>query len=90
MVKENDEKNWSEVLHAGRWCRLDGSFATRFEKAWAETLGAKYCLVTASGTTALLTSLNALDIGPGDEVLVPPYTFVATINVVFMQHACVC
>lgn len=87
MVKENDEKNWSEVLHAGRWCRLDGSFATRFEKAWAETLGAKYCLVTASGTTALLTSLNALDIGPGDEVLVPPYTFVATINVVFMQHA---
>ena len=87
MVKENDEKNWSDVLHTGRWCRLDGSFATRFEKAWAETLGAKYCLVTASGTTALLTSLNALDIGPGDEVLVPPYTFVATINVVFMQHA---
>jgi dTDP-4-amino-4,6-dideoxygalactose transaminase len=49
--------------------------------------GAKYCLATASGTTALLTSLNALDVGPGDEVLVPPYTFVATINVVLLQHA---
>ncbi len=87
VVRENDEKNWSDVLHTGHWNRLDGSFAARFEKVWAETLGAKYCLVTSCGTTALLTSLNALDIGPGDEVLVPPYTFVATINVVLMQHA---
>jgi len=87
VVKENDEKSWADVLRIGRWCRLDGSYATRFEKAWAEALGAKYCLATASGTTALLTSLNALDIAPGDEVLVPPYTFVATVNVVFMQHA---
>lgn len=87
IVKDNDEKNWSDVLHTGHWCRLDGSYAGRFEKAWAEMLGAKYCLATASGTTALLTCLNALDVGPGDEVLVPPYTFVATINVVFMQHA---
>ena len=87
IVKDNDEKNWSDVLHTGQWCRLDGSYASRFEKAWAEMLGAKYCLATASGTTALLTCLNALDVGPGDEVLVPPYTFVATINVVFMQHA---
>jgi dTDP-4-amino-4,6-dideoxygalactose transaminase len=66
---------------------MDGGFATRFETAWAKTLGAKYCLVTSSGTTALFTSLNALDIGPGDEVIVPPYTFVATINVVLLQRA---
>jgi len=87
IVKANDETSWSDVLHTGRWCRLDGTYVSRFEKAWAERLGSKYCLATASGTTALLTSLNALDIGPGDEVLVPPYTFVATINVVLMQHA---
>ena len=48
---------------------------------------AKYCVATASGTTALFTSLNALGVGAGDEVLVPPYTFVATINVVFLQNA---
>ncbi|MBI1940803.1 MAG: DegT/DnrJ/EryC1/StrS family aminotransferase [Acidobacteria bacterium] len=86
-VADRDEKSWTEVLHRGLWCRIDGSYATRFEEAWARTLGAKYCLATASGTTALLTSLNALDIGPGDEVLVPPYTFVATVNVVLLQHA---
>jgi dTDP-4-amino-4,6-dideoxygalactose transaminase len=76
-----------EVLQKGLWCRIDGTYADRFEEAWARTLGAKYCLATASGTTALATSLNALDIGPGDEVLVPPYTFVATVNVVLIQHA---
>src|SRR5205807_699400 len=41
----------------------------------------------ANGTSALFASLNALGVGPGDEVLVPPYTFVATINVVLLQHA---
>lgn len=87
VVKANDEQSWSDVLQRGHWCCLDGYYALRFEKAWAEALGAKHCLATASGTTALLTSLNVLDIGPGDEVLVPPYTFAATINVVFMQHA---
>ncbi|MBZ5543252.1 MAG: DegT/DnrJ/EryC1/StrS family aminotransferase [Acidobacteriia bacterium] len=86
-IAENDEKAWSEVLHKGLWCRLDGSYAKRFEEAWAGRLGAKFCLATASGTTALFTSLHALGIGPGDEVLVPPYTFVATVNVVFLVHA---
>jgi dTDP-4-amino-4,6-dideoxygalactose transaminase len=86
-IGAGDEKSWMEVLRKGLWCRIDGNYATRFEEAWARTLGAKYCLATASGTTALATSLNALGIGPGDEVLVPPYTFVATVNVVLLQHA---
>jgi len=55
--------------------------------SWAATLGAKHCLATANGTSALIISLNALGIGPGDEVIVPPYTFVATVNAVLMQHA---
>ncbi len=86
-IADNDEKAWQEVLHQGRWCRLDGSYATRFEETWARHLGARYCLATASGTTALFTSLHALGLGPGDEVLVPPYTFVATVNVVLLVHA---
>ena len=48
---------------------------------------AKHCQAVANGTSALITSLAALGIGPGDEVLVPPYTFVATINAVLMHHA---
>jgi len=43
--------------------------------------------VTSCGTTALYTSLNAVGVEPGDEVILPPYTFVATLNVILMQHA---
>ena len=52
-----------------------------------ELTGAKTCLATANGTAALFTSLNAMGIEPGDEVIVPPYTFIATVNVVLRQHA---
>ncbi len=87
VIEENDKKGWMQVLMTGKWNRLDGHFAHQFESTWARTLGARYGLATASGTTALLTSANALGIGPGDEVIVPPYTFVATVNIVLLQHA---
>ncbi|MGA8185342.1 MAG: DegT/DnrJ/EryC1/StrS family aminotransferase, partial [Terriglobia bacterium] len=87
VIEQNDEKGWMQVLMTGKWNRLDGHFAHQFETSWARLLGAKYGLATSSGTTALLTSANALGIGPGDEVIVPPYTFVATVNIVLMQHA---
>ena len=88
IVRENDERGWMEVLHSSEWCRAgDGHFATQFEEKWAETLGAKYCVVTSCGTTGLYTSLNAVGVEPGDEVILPPYTFVATLNVILMQHA---
>jgi perosamine synthetase len=87
LIADNDERAWMEVLRKGRWCRLEGEYATRFEETWARTLGAKHCLAVANGTSALITSLAALDVGPGDEVIVPPYTFVATINAVLVHHA---
>jgi dTDP-4-amino-4,6-dideoxygalactose transaminase len=59
----------------------------RFEETWEKALGARYCLATTNGTSSLYTALNALGVGPGDEVIVPPYTFVATINTVLMCHA---
>jgi perosamine synthetase len=86
-IKANDEQSWMNVLREGKWCRLDGNHAAEFEKAWANTLGVQHCLATSCGTTALVTTLNALDIAPGDEVIVPPYTFVATVNPVLLQHA---
>ncbi len=87
LVQQNDETQWKQVLDSRKWCRLDGSYARKFEETWAKTLGARYCLATMNGTNALITSLNALGISPGDEVIVPPYTFVATVNVVLFQHA---
>ena len=87
VIADNEERAWMEVLRNGKWNRLDGNHAREFEEIWARTLGAKYCLATANGTSALFTSLNALGIGPGDEVIIPPYTFVATVNAVLLQHA---
>lgn len=83
----NEEQALRNVLRSGKWNRNTGQYAARFEEQWAATLGAKYCLATTNGTSSLFIALNALGIGPGDEVLVPPYTFVATVNAVLLQHA---
>ena len=87
IIAENDEKAWIEVLRTKKWCRINGDHANRFEETWARLMGAKQCIAVANGTSALITSLAALGIGPGDEVLVSPYTFVATVNAILMHHA---
>ena len=73
------------VVSSGRWNR--GPQVERFELEYARLTGAGHCLATANGTAALITTLTALGVGPGDEVIVPPYTFVATINAVLLRHA---
>jgi len=79
-----DEKNVLEVLRNGVWCRagVERSVVSEFEKKWAETLGAKRCLAVVNGTNALIVALRQLDIGGGDEVIVTPYTFIATISAI--------
>lgn len=76
-----------KVLHSGKWNRGNGAQVSRFEQEYAQLTGAKHCLASANGTSALLIALNAVDIQPGDEVIVPPYTFVATINAVLAMGA---
>ncbi len=75
------------VLRSGNWFRGQGTKVSEFEKKYAELMGAKHCLATASGTTALLVALHVLGIDAGDEVIVSPYTFIATYNVVFITKA---
>lgn len=84
---ELEDKALLEVLHSGKWFRGGGNQVNTFETAYAELTGAKHCVATANGTSALIAALGALDIGPGDEVIVPPYTFIATINAVLMHYA---
>jgi len=81
------EKNITEMLRTGRWWRGDGEHVADFEKRYADLIGVKRCLATASGTTALITSLKAIGVDAGDEVLVSPYTFIASYNVIFMNKA---
>lgn len=87
VVEDNDRSAWSDVLASHAWCRLNGSRASEFEAQWASRAGSKHALATSSGTTALYAALNALNVGPGDEVIVPPYTFIATLNVILQQYA---
>ncbi len=87
VIEGNDEEVWKNALEARNWFRFDGGAVSAFEEQYAELMGSRHCLATANGTSALYASLNALGVGPGDEVLVPPYTFQATINVVLMQFA---
>lgn len=75
------------VLRSGNWFRGQGTRVNEFEKKYAALIGAKKCVATASGTTALITALHVLGVEAGDEVIVSPYTFVASYNVVFMVKA---
>ncbi len=75
------------LLRSGNWYRGDGNKCKTFELAYAELIGAKRVIATASGTTALITSLHTLGVDAGDEVIVSPFTFIATYNVVFNQKA---
>lgn len=84
-----EEERWLDVVRKKGWYRFAGptTYVAEFEEKFKTLMGAQYCLAVNSGTSSLITSMNMLDIGPGDEVIVPPYTFSATINVVLLHHA---
>jgi dTDP-4-amino-4,6-dideoxygalactose transaminase len=66
------------ILETGKVNYWTGPVGMEFEEAWAKWCGAKYGISTSNGTSALHTSLAGLGIGPGDEVIVPSYTFIAS------------
>ncbi len=66
------------VLRSGKVNYWTGPEGMEFEKKFAEWQGSKYAISVATGTAALHVCLVALGIGPGDEVIVPSYTFIAT------------
>ncbi len=87
VFDRKEENTLSEVLKTKAWGRLDGGVVAAFEQAYSQLTGASHCLAVSSGTSALLTILGALDVGPGDEVVIPVYTFVATYNAVVLNYA---
>ena len=67
-----------EVLRSGKINYWTGPKGMEFEKRFAEWQGSKYAISVATGTAALHTGLSVMGIGPGDEVIVPSYTFIAS------------
>lgn len=80
-----DEKRLLEVIRSGVWSR--NKVADEFEQRWAQIIGAKRCLTVVNGTNALNTALAQLEIGWGDEVLVTPYTFIASVSCILFNGA---
>ncbi|MBN1853159.1 MAG: DegT/DnrJ/EryC1/StrS family aminotransferase [Pirellulales bacterium] len=87
VITDDDRRLINAVLDSGIVAGGSAPQVTALEQEWREFTGAKYCLTTGSGTAALHMALAAADIGPGDEVLVPSYTFLATASCVMHQMA---
>jgi dTDP-4-amino-4,6-dideoxygalactose transaminase len=77
-LNENSIKAVEEVLRSGKVNYWTGPKGMEFEKKFAEWQGSKFAINVSSGTAALHVALAALGIGPGDEVIVPSYTFIAS------------
>jgi len=83
-----EEAGLLEVLRSGKWSRSSGGkVALAFEERYARLTGARFALATTNGTSALMAALEACDVGPGDAVLLAPFTFVATLNAVLSRWA---
>lgn len=87
IIGQIEQDELLTVLNSGGWCRLGNKTAPKFENEFQKYTGAKKALAVSSGTSALYTMLGALGIGPGDEVIIPPYTFIATYNVIVLNYA---
>jgi dTDP-4-amino-4,6-dideoxygalactose transaminase len=84
---DNERRALNEVLESRVWWRTPGTKTLEFEKAFAEYHGARHGIAVTNGTAALEVTMAALDIGPGDEVIVPDFTFIATASAVLFANA---
>jgi perosamine synthetase len=81
MIEERDVGLVAECVRS-TWISGTSEYVNRFEEKFAQYCGCSYGVATNSGTTALHVALAALDIGKGDEVIIPTFTMVATANAV--------
>ena len=94
LIGEEEKEEVMDVLESGHLFRYgsedDPNFKKKvftLEQEFSQLIGVKHAVAVNSGTSALLTCLAALGIGPGDEVIVPGYTFIASISTIIMSRA---
>src|SRR5215213_3132677 len=83
---QSEAKRIQEVLETGNWGGFN-PFVRQFEELWAKRHQAKHCISAVNGTLTLEAALRAVGVSYGDEVIVPPYTFIATANAVRLVGA---
>ena len=84
---EEEMKMVLDVLKGNEWCRLSGNLVKEFDQKYADYNNVKYGLGVTNGTHALELALQSMGIKPGDEVIVPAITFIATSTAVFRTGA---
>jgi len=84
---ETERQAVMQVLESRVWWRTPGTRTLEFEQAFAKYHGAKYGIAVTNGTAAIEVVMAALGIGPGDEVIIPDFTFVATASAVLFAGA---
>ncbi len=77
-----------DVLRSGRVNYWTGEQGRLFEQEYAETLGVSHAIAVSNGTVALELALHAIDLQPGEEVIIPAHTFVATATAVMVRGGC--
>lgn len=85
FIGEAEKQAVMEVLNSGML--VQGPRTAILEEKFAATCGTKYAIATSSGTTALHVALLAHGIGPGDEVITTPFTFIASVNAILYVGA---
>src|SRR5688572_15447643 len=86
VFDQREEAALLEVLHSGQWGGYNPK-VREFERAFADFHGAAFCITAANGTVTLETALLAANVGSGDEVIVPPISFIATATAVLRVGA---
>ncbi|MBI2665954.1 aminotransferase class V-fold PLP-dependent enzyme, partial [Candidatus Woesearchaeota archaeon] len=85
LLGDEEKRAVFEVLESGMLAQ--GQKVQQFEEEFAKLCGVKYAIATSNGTTALHAALLAHQIGPGDEVITTPFSFIATANAIRMVGA---
>ncbi|HET6261140.1 MAG TPA: DegT/DnrJ/EryC1/StrS family aminotransferase [Chloroflexia bacterium] len=85
MIGEEEKAAVIAVLESGQLAQ--GGVVAEFERAFADYCGVKHAIATSNGTTALHVAVLAHDLGPGDEVITVPFTFIASANSVLYSGA---
>ena len=85
IISDGELKRVAEVLNSGMIAQ--GDVVREFEKRFSEYIGVNQAVAVINGTVALDVALKALGIGPGDEVVTTPFTFIATANAILFQRA---
>ncbi len=87
VFDEREERLLLDVLHSGNWGEIAGDKVTTFAARFAAYQGARFGVCVPNGTMAVQLGLKALGVGPGDEVITTPYTFIATASAALLLGA---